>query len=70
MQKSLASRAQYVEECEAVLARHGANRVDAKAFLHRLARTAGLKLPGLSGSYESIHIIRRRPDGTFVAMVV
>ena len=70
MQKSVGSRAQYVEECEAVLARHGTNRVDAKAFLHRLARTAGLKLPALKASYESIHVIRRRADGSFKAMVV
>jgi glycosyltransferase involved in cell wall biosynthesis len=70
IQKSVGSRAQYVEECEAVLARHGTNRVDAKAFLHRLARTAGLQLPALKASYESIHIIRRRADGSFMAMVV
>ena len=70
-QRSIASRAQYNEECDAVLARHGSNRPDMKAFLHRRARMAGLKLPRLEGSYEPIHVVRRRGDtGCFVAQVI
>jgi glycosyltransferase involved in cell wall biosynthesis len=59
-QRSRALRKQYNEECSAVLARHASQPPNLEAFLHRRARMAGLKLSRLEGSYEPVHLVRRR----------
>ena len=61
-QISIAMRAQYEEECSAVLARHGNNPPDMEAYLQRRATMAGINLQGLERSFEPTYVVRRRID--------